>query len=58
MPLPFADATGNDGRITDEFAVEYDGPEPVEKHVTDILEAPLRRTASRTSSSIRSEIST
>jgi hypothetical protein len=37
MPLFFVDASGRQGRITDEFAVVYDGPIAVESYVRGIV---------------------
>lgn len=33
MPLVFVDTDGRQGRISDEFSVEYGGPHPVEEYV-------------------------
>lgn len=37
MSLQFTDAHDNKGVITDDFSVEYDGPEDVETYVNDIV---------------------
>lgn len=36
MPIAFVDVDENRGRIHDDFAVEYDGPEQVDAYVNEV----------------------
>lgn len=37
MELKFFDIHGNQGTIDEDFSVEYDGAEPVEEYVQEVL---------------------
>lgn len=39
MTLAFVDADDNEGRIHDDFDVEYDGPETVGSYVDEVIES-------------------
>lgn len=38
MPLSFVDEAENEGRITDDFTIEYDGPVSVEDFVDQLVD--------------------